>query len=129
MKSFFRSGCTNCGDPVFRGFSAFSRGRCLLCALRWRHRTSEPKVPVNPEAWSESSKRSRSFSGEPGQSYTNEYYWCRRCAAPAVFTAEQQRDACEVRKRSIHQRRVLCDPCWKADADRKAEAVSRGSLP
>ena len=115
MTSFFRASCTNCGDATFRGFSAFSRGRCLLCALRWRHHASAPKVPANPLAWSASSQRSRSFSGEAGQSYTNEYYWCRRCGSAAVFTAEQQRDAYEVRKRSIHQRRVLCDPCWKVD--------------
>jgi len=87
----------------------------VLCALRWRHHASAPKVPANPHAWSASSQRSRSFRGEAVRSYTNEYYWCRRCNSATVFTAEQQRDAYEVRKRSIHQRRVLCDPCWTAD--------------
>jgi hypothetical protein len=114
MSSLLRIECKNCSDPTFRVVAAFTHGNCVLCSLRLRHRSTEPQLPANPNEWSKSSKRSRGFSEAAGQSYTNEYYWCRKCGSPAVFTAETQRDTYEVQKKPVYQRRVLCDPCWKA---------------
>lgn len=115
MVSLLRTRCSNCGNLTFRTFAVFSQGQCVLCSLKLRHQSTERTVPANPIEWSDSSKRSRGFTEEAGQSYANEYYWCRKCGAPAVFTAEQQRETYEVSKKPIYQRRVLCDPCWKAD--------------
>jgi len=72
--------------------------------------SSKPVVPVNPENWSESSKRSLSYVSPPAE-YEDYHYKCWRCRQPAVFTAEAQREAYEVRQAYIWQKRHLCPEC------------------
>ena len=82
-------------------------------------------VPSNPDAWSAQSKRSRGY--EPGVTghYYDEYYWCRKCGAPAVFSAAEQKYRYEVLQRHICQTRILCNPCWKkSNKNRRGKAVS-----
>jgi hypothetical protein len=112
MKSLLVKRCKNCGDIGLRLLSSLNGGNCILCTLKIRHCSSQTKIPTNQSEWSEQSKRSRGFNAEASLSYANEYYWCRNCGAPAVFTAEQQRDMYEVKKKPIYQRRVICDKCW-----------------
>lgn len=67
-------------------------------------------VPADVTQWSEKSKRSVAalFKRE----YTDTPYECRACGKSSVFTAEDQKLNCEVKKLSIDQRRVLCQECW-----------------
>ena len=48
----------------------------------------------------------------PGQ-YEDICYDCIACGAPSTFTAEAQKQAFELRKAYIWQRRVLCDACFE----------------
>ncbi|WP_431256861.1 hypothetical protein ACQ86G_19460 [Roseateles chitinivorans] len=75
---------------------------------------------ADQSAWSESSKRSRSYEPDATIRYFDEFYWCERCDAPCVFTAAQQKHAYEVEKRYLFQTRKLCDGC---------HALSRQSPP
>ncbi len=119
MSSWFSAGCSHCGNPVVRLLTAFSQGRCLLCVLKWPHQSRDATVAADPMKWSATSQRSRGFDPHGVRGYADEYYWCRRCGAPAVFTAEQQREAFEVRKKPIYQRRVHCERCWQAGKKRR----------
>jgi hypothetical protein len=69
-------------------------------------------VPTDPEQWSESSKRSYIYDSPPSEYKDYNYVCCRR-KQPSVFTAEAQREAYEVRKAYIWQRRVLCSDCFR----------------
>lgn len=60
-------------------------------------------------------------------SYMDEYYWCARCGAAAVFTALQQRHAYEVDKRYWLQRRKLCDGCHRESRGVAGQADERSS--
>lgn len=46
---------------------------------------------------------------------------CRRCARAFVFSAGQQRESFEVRKRHVWQRPLLCPACWSLCLGLKAE--------
>lgn len=72
---------------------------------------SKSAVQVNPEKWSESSKRSHSYVSPPAE-YKDYHYKCWRCRQSAVFTAEAQREAYEVRQAYIWQKRHLCSECF-----------------
>lgn len=74
-------------------------------------RAIRPGVPVDPEKWSESSKRSVIYDFPPKE-YGDINYKCWRCEASAVFTAEEQKQAFERRKAYIWQRRYLCGTCF-----------------
>ena len=73
-------------------------------------RPTPDSVPADPSKWSASSQRS--VSAEWTTEYTSLRYFCWRCRASAVFTAEDQRYTYEVKKASINQQRVLCESCW-----------------
>lgn len=47
------------------------------------------------------------------QEYVDEHYQCWHCKSDAIFTAPDQKHACEVRKANVNQCRILCDPCWR----------------
>lgn len=65
---------------------------------------------IEREKWSESSKRSYAY--HYGRvAYEDISYVCRRCSIGAVFTGEEQKEAYEVKKNYIWQRRTLCSPC------------------
>lgn len=65
---------------------------------------------IEREKWSESSKRSYAY--HYGRvAYEDIPYVCRRCSIDAVFTGEEQKEAYEVKKNYIWQRRTLCGPC------------------
>lgn len=68
-------------------------------------------VRVDKEQWSRSSKQSLSYDF-PKKTYKDTPYKCSLCFADAVFTAEEQKHAFEVRKAYIWQARVLCASCW-----------------
>ena len=70
------------------------------------------RVIIDRNAWSEESKRSYAYE------YTNKYYedigyLCIKCSSGCTFTAEEQKETYEVKKRYIWQRRVLCNRCFK----------------
>jgi hypothetical protein len=67
--------------------------------------------PVNPNHWSEKSKRSVTFQVPPSH-YEDVHYKCGRCRRDAVFTAVDQKLAFEGRKAHIWQSRTLCSECW-----------------
>ncbi len=84
--------------------------------MRGKKRTNKavankPKIPINKNAYSDSSKRSvgHEFLGE---FYEDIHYQCYKCKQPAVFTAIQQKKSFEIRKEYIDKRRVLCRNCW-----------------
>lgn len=104
--------CSNCGTSLFPVFGELIGGLCIRCRLKWRHSSANRRLLVNQEGWSEASKRSRSYEPNIEMFYFDEYYWCENCGAPSVFTAAQQKHEFEVKKKYIHRRRKLCDPCW-----------------
>ena len=65
---------------------------------------------IEREKWSESSKRSYAYHYGRA-TYEDISYVCRRCSIGAVFTGEEQKEAYEVKKNYIWQRRTLCSPC------------------
>src|SRR5882724_11634650 len=74
-------------------------------------KAKQKSQPVNPNHWSEESKRSMIFLSPPAR-YEDIHYQCMRCARPAVFTAVEQKLAFEGRKAYIWQGRTLCSQCW-----------------
>lgn len=115
-----RPACRNCRAPILALTAAVTGGVCLPCAAKWRHSSKQASVLADQSAWSESSKRSRSYEPDATIRYFDEFYWCERCDAPCVFTAAQQKHAYEVEKRYLFQTRKLCDGC---------HAMSRQSPP
>jgi hypothetical protein len=76
---------------------------------KWVQR--EPKVRATPANWSESSQRSAiSFCHPPH--YEDIDYRCTVCGHAAVFSASEQKEAYEVKKRYIWERRHLCKGCY-----------------
>jgi hypothetical protein len=82
-----------------------------------RKRTAKPRktVPVNADLWSEASRRSVVYGMAPAH-YEDIEYRCWHCGDVAVFSAEEQKRAFEVRGAYVWQRRVLCTPC-KLDSE------------
>lgn len=78
-------------------------------------------VPANPDLWSASSQQSYAYQSSLHHQYTDRPYTCRHCQQAAVFTAQQQREACEVRKAHIWQDRVLCAGCFATRMQIEAE--------
>ena len=76
-------------------------------------------VPANPANWSPQSQRS--VSTEWTKEYTSYRYNCWRCRTSAVFSAEDQRYAYEVKKAPIDQKRILCEACWRRSNQIAAE--------
>jgi len=75
-------------------------------------------VKADPKKWSEKSKQS------DASYYTYEYtdikYFCRRCGKPDIFSANDQKESYEVKKKYFWQRRILCQNCWnESNAIRK----------
>ena len=82
-------------------------------------------LPSDPESWSDQCKRSVAYTHGLGPArYTDETYLCRRCQAPDVFTAAEQKHTFEVRKANISQVRRLCKACHRERValDREARA-------
>jgi hypothetical protein len=80
----------------------------------------QTSIAVDPNQWSEQSKRSVSFHFK--REYVDEPYACRRCGASCVFTALDQKHTFEVKKASIAQRRKFCADCW-AESHRMRAAM------
>jgi Probable zinc-ribbon domain len=98
--------------------------------------TGDPAgVLCDPDCWSAESKRSVAYEFRPPM-YRDKAYRCRRCGAPDVFTAADQKHAFEVRKANISQQRVLCEACHRGRAGleqqagecRRRWAAERGTL-
>ena len=87
--------------------------------------TGKP-VPTNVQEWSEASQRSATYCA-PDDEYDDIHYECYHCQRPAVFTAEQQRRAFEVRKVYIWQRRTLCEECFavRVSLEREVKEFNR----
>ena len=68
-------------------------------------------IPVDPEAYSDESKRSVGIEFV-GDYYEDRKYHCKKCGIEAIFSAEQQQKSFEVRKEYMWQRRTLCNDCW-----------------
>ncbi|ROU08763.1 hypothetical protein D9T17_02945 [Lysobacter enzymogenes] len=71
-----------------------------------------PAAALNRSRWSQASRRSVACE-LAGDHYLDRPSTCRNCGDGFVFTAQQQREAYEVRKAYIWQQRVLCAPCWQ----------------
>ncbi len=76
-----------------------------------------PSVPINPDNWSEASKRSMIYTFHKEnvgikKIYEDIPYTCLKCQQPALFSAEAQREAFEVRKAYFCQQRALCEECF-----------------
>ncbi len=67
-------------------------------------------IAADPDQWSEKSKHSISYHYK--REYTDIEYFCWRCKAHCLFTAQDQKYTFEVKKASIDQRRLLCEACW-----------------
>jgi hypothetical protein len=70
-----------------------------------------PKIALNVAAWSDESRRSTAAECA-GASYDDVALCCRHCGRDFTFSAQQQREAFEVRKDYIWKRPVLCPDCW-----------------
>jgi Probable zinc-ribbon domain len=46
--------------------------------------------------------------------YYDEYYWCTKCEAACVFSAQEQKIEYELKKRYIHATRQYCEVCHAA---------------
>lgn len=68
-------------------------------------------VPADKSKWSEASKNSFSYDSCI-EYYEDIPYHCYKCDAKAVFTAEEQKEAFEILKCYVWQRRVLCSECY-----------------
>ena len=97
----------------FRGqpASAFTVGLARTLGLMKKVRLP-PAILCNPDNWSASSKQSHSYNSAPSE-YRDRNYVCWRCKQPDVYTAQEQREAYEVRKVYIWQTRVLCKDCFR----------------
>ncbi|HAV63877.1 MAG TPA: hypothetical protein DCY13_16120 [Verrucomicrobiales bacterium] len=69
-------------------------------------------APVDSSKWSGKSQRLAEIQGAP-RDYEDIPYSCWRCGQRAVFSAAEQKQAFEVRKAYIWQRRNLCPDCWR----------------
>ncbi len=75
-------------------------------------KTRKPSsVPVNVANWSEASRRPLAYISAPSE-YEDIHFKCYHCGRSAVFSAEAQREAFEVKKAYIWQRRTLCQECF-----------------
>ena len=70
------------------------------------------KIRINREAYSISSKRSIGFE-YIGDFYEDKKYRCKKCYKDDVFTAEEQKECFEVKKKYMWQQRFLCRLCYK----------------
>ncbi len=68
------------------------------------------QIPLNKEAYSDSSKRSVGFEFL-GEFYRDIHYQCKRCAKSEIFTAEDQKYTYEIKKKYMWQQRFLCNKC------------------
>lgn len=78
------------------------------------------KVPLNKDAYSESSKRSEGF-WFLGDTYEDIRYQCKKCTKSTIFSAEEQKETYEVKKRYMWQQRTLCNDCYKEMLQIKTE--------
>lgn len=67
-------------------------------------------IPLNKEAYSESSKRSVGFEFL-GNFYEDIRFQCKKCSKSTIFTAEEQKETYEVKKKYMWQQRILCNRC------------------
>jgi hypothetical protein len=85
---------------------------------------SRQPVRVEAERWSRSSKQSLRYLNPP-RTYKDIHYKCCCCNAPGSFTAEQQKEAFEIRQAYIWQRHILCESCFRER--RRLESLARAS--
>ena len=112
--------CRNCGNLVLPDTSEMNAGLCIPCHLKRRHNSNRVSTNANPDAWSDESKKSRTYTAGETAAYFDEYYWCEECGTPCVFSGTDQKEAYEVQKRYIFQIRKLCSACW----DKKRSAIA-----
>ena len=68
-------------------------------------------VEMNKNKWSESSKRSFSYSQSSATHYEDFGYLCVKCGCHCIFSAEDQKIEYEEHKRFIWQMKTLCANC------------------
>jgi hypothetical protein len=79
---------------------------------------------MNKEKWSETSKRSFSYSGSTETHYSDFSYRCVKCSQRSEFSAEDQKVEYEVNQRYIGHKRTLCTACHlKVEELRNAERI------
>jgi hypothetical protein len=71
----------------------------------------EGKVPIDRGAWSPSSQRSLGHYDESATEYEGIRCRCYGCGGSFVCSADEQRDAYEVRKRHVSWLPKLCPSC------------------
>jgi hypothetical protein len=70
------------------------------------------KILMDKEQWSEDSRRSYSYDSSEDY-YEDICYKCYTCGCAAIFTAQDQKETYEIKKRYIWQRRKLCPLCYE----------------
>ncbi len=85
--------------------------------------TPRKPVTVEKDLWSESSRRSGDYL-LIGDFYEDKPFSCRVCGANAVFTAEQQKYAYEVKKAHTWEQHLLCLECFEQRNTLIAEAAT-----
>lgn len=71
----------------------------------------ESPAAADPRLWSDQSRQS--YAAHYVEKYEDIKYNCWRCRIAAVYSAEDQKHAFEVKKAYIHQQRILCGVCWE----------------
>lgn len=109
--------CIGCEAPILAETAARTDGFCMPC-YRTGVRSAPPaeyrrdrRVAVNPENWSEESKRSYIFDSPPRE-YRDKLFSCDGCGNRDVFNAVEQREVFEVQKSYIWKLHTLCKACW-----------------
>ena len=69
-------------------------------------------IPLDRDNYSESSKRSVGFE-YLGGFYASINYRCKKCYQSAIFTAIEQKESFEIKKKYMWQKRLLCNKCHK----------------
>lgn len=88
--------------------------------------TKSHAIPADPSQWSEKSKNSVAYHFT--HEYSDIHYKCWSCKSPSVFTAEDQKYTYEVKKASVDQQRVLCQPCWVESNRLKSDLTEKETL-
>lgn len=70
------------------------------------------KQRINRNAWSEKSKRSYAYEMSD-VFYEDIHFKCIKCKCNATFTAQEQKEAYEIKKQYISQKRKLCQQCFE----------------
>ena len=70
------------------------------------------QIKTDRDKWSKESKQSITYNYAP-EYYEDINYFCYKCGEHTIYLASEQKNAFEVEKRYIDQKRYLCKSCYK----------------